>query len=107
MRCSGFLPCPFRLISLPTCPLTTLLPSVRFANFLPLYNQTRIRLTTLPAYPRTIRLPRVRFASLLSLYSRSRVGCLRRVRQAKTQEEPARHETDDFGSRYHNKPPWL
>ena len=38
---------------------------------------------------------------LLSLYSRSRVVCLRRVRQAKTQQEPTRHETDDFGCRYH------
>ena len=44
-------------------------------------------ITSLSAYPRTTRLP---LTGSVPRYSRSR------VRQAKTQQEPARHETDDF-----------
>src|SRR5262245_30522982 len=99
---------------------------MRFASFLPLYNRILIRRTTLPAYPRTTRLPRMGCTSFLPLpsrlstlpthsrtirlprmrcgflpLSRSHVACLRRIRQTETQQEPTRHETNDFGSRYH------
>ena len=95
MRCARFLPLysrnRIRLTRLPAHPRTTRLPRMRFV-FLSYQSLTRIRLTTLPTYPRTTRLPRM---SSIRRYDRSR------VRQAKTQQEPTRHETDDFCSRYH------
>jgi hypothetical protein len=82
---------------LPAYPRATRLPRMRLAS-LSLLSVSPSWLSTLPAYPRTTRLPRMRRASFLPLYSRGRIVCLRRVRQAKTQQKPTRHETDDFGS---------
>jgi hypothetical protein len=89
------------LTTLPAYPRITRLPRMRFVSC-SLWSLSLNPLTTLPTYPRITRLPRMRFVSFLPLCSRSRVACVSRSRQAKTQQEPTRHETNDFGSIDHD-----